>query len=144
MEPVVETAAPSDPSLIVTGSHVTMINGVPTRVWDTVAAAPQPPAPDMVDWVPPAISKRQLLLASWQEGLITEAEAIAAASTGALPAAISAALTSLTADQQIAFRITWAAMVQVDRSNPFVPIMAQAFGKDDTEIDQFFLDAATL
>ena len=136
---VVETDQPTDPTLVITGSHVELIGGIPTRVWET-ALRPEPGPPS----VPSSISKRQFLLAACADGLITPAEAIAAASTGAVPSSIYVVLTTLPADTQVAFRITWAAMVQVDRNHPFVPVMAQAFDKDDAEIDEFFRSASSL
>lgn len=144
MVQVVETEQPSDPAFIVNGHHIELIDGVPTRVWETEPVPLPPPAPAPEAYVPRIISKRQFLIAAWQSGLITEAEALAAASNGALPAAIAVALTSLPADQQVAFKITWAAMVQVDRDNAFVPVMAAVFGKSDEDIDQFFREAAAL
>jgi hypothetical protein len=71
-----------------------------------------PPAP-----IPTAVSRRQLLLGLVAGGWITEDEAVAAATTGAVPAALQAVIDTLPEADRIPARITWAAMTTAYRSD---------------------------
>jgi hypothetical protein len=56
------------------------------------------------------LTARQLFIGLATAGFITEEEAVEAARTGALPAAVEAAIAGLPAEAQLAARITWARM----------------------------------
>ncbi len=108
-----------------------------------VQAAPQWVADALVGRIAelgtlPPISRRQLLLGLAAEGLITGEEALAAAQSGAVPAAVEAIFTQLPAGEQLAARITWAAMSQAERSNPLVGLMATAHGIAPAALDDLW------
>ena len=81
------------------------------------------------------ITRRQLLLGLAAEGLITPNEALSAAQTGAVPAAVEAVFIALPTDQQLGARITWASMSQAERTNPLVAMMAAAQGINSADLD---------
>jgi hypothetical protein len=96
---------------------------------------PTAPAP-----VPASISRVQLILGMTSAGLITPAEAVAAAAGTAIPAVVEAVFASLPEAQATAARIRWHAMTRVERANPLVAIVAVSATppKTDAEMDQFF------
>jgi len=94
--------------------------------------------------VPIAISRRQLLLALYGEKLITAEEAIAAAKTGEVPAAIDAAFAQLPPDQALAARVTWASMTEVRRDHPLIEAVIAAGLATAEQVDALFRTAATL
>jgi hypothetical protein len=94
--------------------------------------------------VPEVISRRQLLIALVAAGLITETEALAAAQTGAVPAAIDAFFGTLPSAQQIAARITWATMTVVERHHPLVHAVIDAQLATAEQVDALFTAAAAL
>jgi len=69
------------------------------------------------------LTARQLFIGVAAAGFITEEEAIEAACTGALPAAVEAAIATLPGDEQTAARITWARMTLVSRTDPLVALL---------------------
>ena len=91
-----------------------------------------------------AISPRQMLLALTAQGMITQAEALAAAQQGAIPAAIAEAFAGLSPEAEFAAAITWARMTEVERDNPLVALLGAAQGLTAAELDQFFAQAAAL
>lgn len=106
----------------------------------TIAAYVAPPAR-----VPSAVTRRQMLIALAQAGLITTAEAIAAAQSGTPPAVVQSVIDTLPTDAaKTAAKITWAAMSVAERDNPLVAALAAAVGMDSAAIDAFFINAATL
>jgi hypothetical protein len=90
------------------------------------------------------ISRRQMLLALAAVEWITAEEALAAATTGAAPAALEALLAGMPPADALAARITWAAMTEADRSHPLVAALGAARELTDAQIDAFFAFAATL
>jgi hypothetical protein len=94
--------------------------------------------------VPDAISRRQLLIALTAAGLITEAEALAAAKTGKVPAAIDAVFAALPKDQALAARITWATMTVVERDHPLIQAVIDAKIATAEQVDALFQAAAEL
>lgn len=90
------------------------------------------------------LSRRQLLIGLAAMGWVTEAEAVAAATTGATPAAVEAAIAGLAPADQVAARITWAAMSEAQRLDPLVALLATAQGVDDAEVDAFFTTHASI
>lgn len=84
------------------------------------------------------MSRRQLLIGLADMGWITEAEAIAAAGTGAMPAAVETAISVLDPDSQVRARITWAAMSEARRLDPLVALLAAAQGVGNAAVDAFF------
>jgi hypothetical protein len=94
--------------------------------------------------VPSAISRRQLMIALTAAGLITEAEALAAARTGEVPAAIDAVFAQLPKEQALAARITWATMTVVERDYPLVQAVIDARLATAEQVDALFRQAAEL
>lgn len=97
------------------------------------AIDPSEPVP-----VPASISRRQLLLGLVGLELITGEEALAAAQTGAVPAAIDAYFGNLPPDQELAARITWASMTVCERNHPLVGALAEANQLSSEQIDDAF------
>lgn len=94
---------------------------------------PAPPPP-----VPAPISRRQLLIGLKGLGLITPAEALAAAESGARPAAIEAYFSALPEDVANDARITWASMSICERNHPLVAALAEANQLSSEQIDDAF------
>jgi hypothetical protein len=94
--------------------------------------------------VPGAISRRQLLIALTATGLITEAEALAAAKTGEVPAVIDTVFSKLPPEQALAARITWATMTTVERDHPLVQAIIDAQIATAEQVDALFRAAAKL
>lgn len=118
----------------------------PEHRWQGGAWVHVPPAPPDLSaerWRM-RLSRRQLLIGLAAGSWITEAEAIAAATTGAMPAAIEAAIAGLPVADQVAARITWAAMTEARRLDPLVELLAAAQGVDDDVVDQLFVTFATV
>lgn len=98
-----------------------------------------PPAPPTV---PRAISRRQLLLALRAAGRITSAEALAAATTGAVPAAIDVVFDGLPEADALAARITWATMSIAEREHPLIAALITAGLATSAEVDAMFFAGA--
>lgn len=111
--------------------------------WDAEAGAlvphEPPPTPPVV---PRVISRRQLLLQLAAAGLITAEEALAAATTGAVPATIDAVFAQLPPQDALGARITWATMSTVERSHDLVAALVAASVATEAEVDALFIAAA--
>lgn len=95
--------------------------------------------------VPQFCSRRQMLLGLAAAGFITTAEAVAAATTGAVPSSIQAVFDTLPdqASKDTA-TITWAAMSQCDRGNSLVAMLQQSHSLTDAQVDDLFRSWVTL
>lgn len=93
--------------------------------------------------VPASISRRQLLLGLVSAGLITGEEALAAATTGAVPAAIDAVFAALPEADALAARITWATMSVVERAHPLIAALIAAEVATPEQVDALFIAAAS-
>jgi hypothetical protein len=123
---------------VTVGGDVVLRDATPAEVAEIEAVRNAPPP------VPSAISRRQLLIALAQAKLITEAEALAAARTGEMPAAIDAAFAQLPPEQSLAARITWATMTVVERDHPLVQAVIDARLATAEQVDALFQAAAKL
>lgn len=103
--------------------------------WTYVAPPPPDPA---IARARMSLSRRQLLIGLASRGWITSEEAVAAATTGAMPTAVAAAVASLPAGDQVAARITWASMSVAQRLDPLVELLAIGQGVTPDEVDAFF------
>lgn len=110
-------------------------------------------APANLEWVAneeaapqeiPSITRRQFLIGAAGAGLLTAAEAEAAATSGAIPAAIEAVFNTLPSSHALAARITWATMTKIERDEALVDAAAAAFGLTPEQADAFFLSAASI
>lgn len=95
--------------------------------------------------VPASVTRRQMILALYQGGLISGDEAIAAATTGAQPQVIQAYFAGLSSEaERVAANVTWAAMSVCERSNPILLAVAQQHGLSESDLDDYFRMAASL
>lgn len=128
--------------------HVVLIG---TRVEDgqwvdpaTGWIVPAPPLPDPAPARVSQISPRQMILGLYGQGFITADEALAAATSGAVPAAVDAVISALPAHAEVAARVTWARMSVVLRDDPLVGLLAASQGLSSAEVDAFFAACAAL
>lgn len=116
-----------------------MIDNAGQRRWDgaaVVAYEPPPAAP----LVPASISRRQFFQQAAIDGIITEDDALAAVSTGALPSVLQALVDAAPAGEQFAARMALAAQT-IERSHPLTATIAAALTVD---ADAFFIAAGAL
>jgi hypothetical protein len=110
---------------------------------DGVFTPPEPPEPAPPP-VPASITRRQLLLQLAISEMISAPEALAAAQTGAVPAAVQAVFDQLEAADKLAAEITWATMSVAERGHPLVAALGATQAMIDADIDDFFRAAALL
>lgn len=91
-----------------------------------------------------SITPRQLFIGMVRAGFCTAEEGVAAATAGTMPAAVEAAISVLSAEDQIAARITWARMQTVERLDPMVSLLAAAVGISAEDVDAFFEGCASI
>lgn len=91
----------------------------------------------------PGISRRQFFQQAAIAGIITENEALAAVTTGALPASVIAFIGSLPADQQFGAKMLFS-VNEFQRSTPLANAFGQAIGMTPEQIDAFFMAASQL
>lgn len=96
-----------------------------------------PPAPI------PTVSRRQFFQQAAISGIITESEALAAVTTGALPASVVAFIGSLPADQQFASKMLFS-VNEFQRSSPLATAFGAAIGMNAKQVDIFFMAASQL
>lgn len=101
------------------------------------ARVPLPPAI-------PNITTRQFLIAAANASFITADEALAAATGGAIPANILGIFDALPSDKKLAAKITWAKMTKVERGDDLVMAAATVLGLTSTQMDNFFIQAASI
>ena len=93
--------------------------------------------------IPSPITARQFFIAAGNAGLITKAEAIAAASTGAVPVSLEVIFESLPEEQEYIARVTWARMTTISRDDQLLVGLGAVFGLSSADIDNLFIEAAT-
>lgn len=98
-------------------------------------AEPAPPIP--------TISRRQFFQQAAVAGIITENEALAAVTTGALPASITAFINTLPPDQQFGAKMLFS-VNEFSRSSPMANAFGQALGMTTEQINAFFTAASEL
>jgi len=111
--------------------------------WDGAAFAPLV-AEVVVPVVPASITRSELLLGLAGAGLITDEEALAAATTGVVPAAVDEVFDKLPAAQALAARIKWAAMVVAEREHPLIGALIDAGLATPAEVDALFIGSVGL
>jgi hypothetical protein len=105
--------------------------------WTDQASEPSPPAPIV-------LTNRQLFAALALTGFISEAEALAAGRTGAVPALVDAVFASLPAQDAFLARLTWATMREVPRDHPLIGAMVAANLATGEQVDGIFTLGASL
>lgn len=124
-------------------THAAWIRDTARQRWAGEALEPfDPPPPPPV--LPRSITRRQLLLGLAGAGLITPEEALAAATSGAVPAAIDAVFAQLPPAEALGARITWATMSVAERDHPLIGAVAAEIDLDEAALDALFLAAAQL
>lgn len=94
-----------------------------------------PPAPI------PDISALQMLSVLALNAYIAEAEAL---DRSTLPAAFTPALASMSAQDQTVFKIRWANLTVVPRTDPMVTALGAILSLTEAQIDDLFIQAAGL
>jgi len=87
------------------------------------------------------ITRRQLLLELKSRGLITAQEAIAAATSGVVPASVQAVFDLFPEADRDEAVITWATMSQAERGHPIVQALQAVWQYPDDELDALFRSA---
>ncbi|MCW2242275.1 tail fiber assembly protein [Azospirillum canadense] len=101
-------------------------------------ASPAPPP------VPTSISDRQFFQQLATVGIISQAEALAAVKTGAIPAALAGILDALPDDQKFAAEMLLSGATTFERAHPLSVAIGTARGMTAAEVDAFFRAAAAL
>lgn len=96
-----------------------------------------PPPP-----VPESVSDRQFFQALALGGMISEAEALAAVQTGALPAPIAAIIDAM--PDQFSARMLLSGATTFERRHPLTDALAAALGYSPAQTDDLFRAAAAL
>lgn len=96
--------------------------------------------------VPPAISDRQFAQVLALDGVVSEAEALAWAARGELPAALEAAIGAIPEEggARFAARMLLAAATTYERAHPLVDTLGLLLGRDAAALDDIWRRAAAL
>lgn len=108
----------------------------------TVAPYVAPPAPPAS--VPEVISDRQFFQALAVQGVITEAEALAAVKTGDIPTGMLPLVAALPEEGQFAAEMLLSGATEFKRSLPLTAAFGSAFGWTNQQIDSFWIAASAL
>lgn len=92
----------------------------------------------------PTISDRQFFQALAMQGLISQAEALAAVKTGDVPAAMQAVIDALPEEQRFATTMLLSGATTFEFGNPLVGLFAASQGMDDSATRDFWRFAAGL
>lgn len=100
---------------------------------------PEPPVP-IAEWRDEAkLSKAEFLIRVKDAGILTKADAKAAAK-GEWPTSMQDALNSMTAKQAEDAEITWASVVTVHRKSPIISFVQAVAGLTDEQVDDLFAE----
>jgi hypothetical protein len=111
--------------------------------WLGAPNTPRPaPTPSIV--VPSQVTRRQFFQAAAQEGLITQAEALALLATGAMPASLASAIAALPGAQQFTAQMAVLGDQTFERSSAIVVALATVMKKTSADLDALFTLAASL
>jgi hypothetical protein len=102
------------------------------------------PAPTVAPTVPTQISRRQFFQAAAQNGLISNAEALALVSSGTLPSSLATAISALPAANQFAAQMAILGDQIFNRSDTLIVALGAAMGETPAQIDALFTLAASL
>lgn len=104
---------------------------------------PEPEPEDLRAEIPP-LTRRQVFIALHRLGLITAAEAVAAAATGEVPAALEPMFAALPEPDQTDARVTFAAFQMAYRLDPMTAMIAAASGMTEEQIDAIWTGFASV
>lgn len=137
--PVVGNPPTDDPR---TNTIVETLTVEPTQVVATYTVTPKTAdevvAYDKANSPIPVLSSSQMLFGLAHEGLITADEALAAATSGAVPASIQAVFNTLTGSVQMLARIRWARANEIIRTDPIIAQLASSVNWSADQTDDFF------
>lgn len=102
------------------------------------------PGPDDIRAAIPPLTRRQVFIALHRLGLITAAEAVAAAATGAVPAVLEPMFAALPEPGQTDARVTFAAFQMAYRLDPLTAMVAAVAGMTEDQIDAIWTDFAEI
>ncbi len=104
---------------------------------------PDPPPEDLQAAIPP-LTRRQVFIALHRLGLFSAEEAIAAAATGVVPAALEPTFAALPEPDQTDARVTFAAFQMAYRIDPMTAMIARAAGLSEDDIDAIWTGFASV
>lgn len=108
---------------------------------DELQLEPSPPAEQPI--AATVISDRQFAQKLAIDGVITEAEALAWAARGDLPAALEAVVSQL-GQQEFAARMLLSAATTYERAHPLTATLGGLLGYEPADLDRLWQDAAAL
>jgi hypothetical protein len=111
--------------------------------WLAAGGAPADPS-SPVQAVPAQVSRRQFFQAAAQEGLITQAEALALLASGTMPPSLAAAVATLPTAEQFPAQMSILGAAAFARANTLIAALGTAMGKTSADIDALFTLAASL
>ncbi|MBP1091948.1 hypothetical protein [Bradyrhizobium diazoefficiens] len=98
---------------------------------------PPPPVPDL-------ISDRQFFQQLAIQGVITQADALAAVKTGEIPAALQTLIDAMPQDQRFGATMIVAGATAFQRNHPLTLAIGQAYGWSSAQIDDLWRAAVQL
>ena len=104
---------------------------------------PEPEPEDLQAAIPP-LTRRQVFIALHRLGLFSAEEAIAAAATGVVPAALEPTFAALPEPDQTDARVTFAAFQMAYRIDPMTAMIARAAGLSEDDIDAIWTGFASV
>lgn len=111
--------------------------------WLADGNVPDPaPVPPVV--VPQVISDRQFFQQLAIAGICTQAEALAAVQTGAIPSAMNSIISQMPSDQQFAAKMIVCGATAFERNHPMTLAIGAAYGWTSDQVDDFFRAAFLL
>lgn len=112
--------------------------------WDGKAFGPTPAPPPPPAVVPDVISDRQCFQQLAVMGKISQDEALAAVTVGALPKAVSDGIAALPAEQQFPARMLLCGATEFHRLHPMALVFLAFFGLGEADRDPLWTAAAAL
>ncbi|MES0023168.1 MULTISPECIES: hypothetical protein [unclassified Mesorhizobium] len=106
------------------------------EAWSEVEALPPP--------MPAVISDRQFFQGLAVAGVITNAEALAAVKTGAIPSGMVALITGLPEAARFGAEMLLSGATEFKRAHPLTSAFGAGFGWTEQQIDNFWISASTL
>lgn len=91
----------------------------------------------------PTISRRQFFQQAANANIISEEDALAAVTTGTLPAAVTAFIDELPTDQRFGAKMLFS-VNEFERASPLANLFGTAIGMTDEQVDTFFMQASKL
>jgi hypothetical protein len=94
--------------------------------------------------VPASVSDRQFFQQAALMGFITQEEALAAVSTGAIPATLSEAIGKMPDDNQFAAKMMVSDTTIFEHNHPLTLMFGELMGLNKDELDDLFIGASKL